>query len=269
MTEQQSCLLTMLAWFHGVCVENGITYYLSSGTMLGAARHGGFIPWDDDVDVMMPRSEIDKLKKALAGKTGQYVLECPEDGGKGYFYSFPKIYDTHTTLIENTRYKTKRGMYIDIFPLDGMGNTEEEASAHLKKIRRHFNLLLSKTTGIRKGRNWHKNLAVLIGRCLPIGNRWLLAKTVSLCRERDFHEVALSGNPVGAYGMREVMPREIYGTPTPIAFEGIEVYGVEHYDEYLTRLYRDWRTPPPVEKQITHHDYILLDMDKSYLEDAK
>lgn len=269
MTELQSKLLEMLSWFHGVCVENNLRYYLSSGTMLGAARHGGFIPWDDDVDVMMPRADIRKLGEILSGKEGKYVLEGPDSAEKDYFYPLHKLYDTETTLIENTKKKIKRGIYIDIFPLDGMGNTEEEAAEHLAKIRKRFNLLLCKVTGFRKGRSLYKNLAVALFRCIPLPAKRLLKRVVSLCAARGFDEVELSGNPVGAYGMREIMPRAVYGTPTPILFEGVEVYGVEQYDEYLTRLYKDWRKLPPKEKQVSHHDFILLDLEKSYLEKVK
>jgi lipopolysaccharide cholinephosphotransferase len=78
-------------------------------------------------------------------------------------------------------------------------------------------------------------------------------------------EYDLSGNCVGLYGIREIMPFAVYGKPTLYKFEDTEVYGVEDYDEYLTRLYKDWRQPPPEEKRVSRHDYLYLDLEKSYL----
>ena len=260
-------LKDMLKWFHDFCIANNLKYYLSSGTMLGAARHQGFIPWDDDIDVMMPRDDIRRLEELLSGKGGRYILETPNTSAQDFFYTFPKIYDTGTTLIENTKYKIKRGIYIDIFPLDGMGNTKVEAEQHLENIRKKFKLLLCKTCGFRIGRDLHKNLAVALFRCIPLNEKKLLKKVISLCEKFNYNECELSGNPVGAYGMREIMPNEIYGTPTIYKFEDIEVFGVEKYDEYLTSLYGDWRKLPPEDKRVSHHDYILLDLEKSYLGD--
>ena len=188
MKKLNSKLVEMLGWFHNFCVENDLVYYLSSGTMLGAARHEGMIPWDDDIDVMMPREDIKKLEKLMKSQSGRYVLETPNTEASDFFYAFPKIYDTTTTLVENTRKKIKRGIYIDIFPLDAMGNTEEEAAKHLKKIRKSFNMLLCKTTGFRKGRKLHKNLAVALFRILPISGKRLLKKVVSLCEERKWED---------------------------------------------------------------------------------
>ena len=265
MNELQESLLPILSWFHQFCVENGLRYYAVAGTMLGAARHEGFIPWDDDIDVAMPREDIRKLEALLSGSTGRYVLEGPDSSANDYFYTFHKLYDTETTLVENTRQKIKRGIYLDVFPIDGMGDTEEEAARHLKKIRRSLYLLLCKTTGIRKGRRAYKNLAVALVRCIPFSAKRLLRRTVSLCAERDWNDCALSGIPVGAYAMREIMPKEVMGTPTLYRFEGIEIYGPEKYDEYLTRVYRDWRRLPPEEKRVSHHDFVFLDLKKSYL----
>lgn len=261
----QSKLLIMLEWFHEFCVNNNLTYYLCGGSMLGAARHQGFIPWDDDIDVMMPREDIKKLEELLNNTSGKYVLESPTTDAKDYLYSFSKLYDTTTILVENTKHKIKRGIYLDIFPLDGMGNTWEDAEKHMTKIRKTFNLLLCKTTGIRKGRKWYKNAAVFLFRAIPLNEKKLLRKLVSLCEERSWNDCELSGNPVGAYAMKEIMPKSVYGTPTLYKFEDIEVYGVENYDEYLTRIYGEWQKLPPEEKRVSHHDYIDLDLETSYM----
>ena len=264
-------LKEMFAWFHAFCEENGLRYYMVGGTMLGSYRHGGFIPWDDDIDVGMPRADYDRLEEILkdGSEDKRYVLETPNTNANDYFYAFSKLYDTSTTLIENTRYKIKRGIYIDIFPLDGIGNTREEAEKNYSKVYKLHNLLLTRVVGIRRGRKWYKNLAVAAARAVPnfiLNNKKLLLRFVGLCKKYDFDECEWGGNLVGAWRFKEIMPRDIMGEPTLYNFEGLRVYGPEKPDEYLTYLYGDWRKLPPIEKQVTHHDYILCDLNSSYID---
>lgn len=270
MTELQTELLNILKWFHVFCCQYDLKYYLLGGTMLGAARHQGFIPWDDDVDVGMPRKDYDQLRQMIKHvNNSRYRLETPESDALDYNYCFSKLYDVRTTLVENTKYKTKRGIYLDIFPLDGMGNTERESKRHFALIDAEFKFVLARTTGIRKGRNPMKNLAVVASRAIPnavINDKALIRHIDKLCQSRDFNQCLYGGNPFGAWRYKEIMPRAIMGKPTLYPFENIEICGVEYPDEYLSRLYGDWRQLPPRENQITHHDYIMLDLHRSYLE---
>ncbi len=261
-------LTEMLGWFHSFCVTHGLRYYALGGTMLGAVRHGGFIPWDDDIDVGMPRRDFERLSELLADKTGRYVLENAESEDPAYFYPFSKLYDTQTTLIEHKRYVLKRGIYLDIFPLDGIGNTREESVRHYRRVHKKYNLLLARTGAVRKGRAWYKNMAVCLLRLIPdclLSNKHILRELVDLCRRYDYDECAWFGNLVGAWRLREVMPREVMGEPRLYPFEGLLIYGVADADRYLTNLYGDWRKLPPEEKRATHHDYILCDLKTPYL----
>lgn len=266
MVELQNKLLDMLKWFHEFCVDNDLTYYLSGGTMLGAARHQGIIPWDDDVDVMMPREDIKKMEKLLGDSLGRYVLEAPTTEAKDFLYPYHKIYDTTTTLVENNKHKTKRGIFIDVFSIDGIGNTPVDVEKHLTKIRKKYNLLLCKVATPRKGRKWYKNAAVLFFKFIPIKEKKLLRNIIMLCEEQSYDLCELCGISVGAYKSKEIMPKSIYGKPTLYKFGDFEVFGVEHPDEYLTRLYGDWRTPPPEDKRVSEHNFLFIDLNKSYLE---
>lgn len=269
-TQLKKMLVDMLAWFHNYCEENGLRYYALGGTMLGAARHRGFIPWDDDIDVGMPRADYLRLEALMAGQAaGPYVLETPNSPNGDFYYPFAKLYDTRTTLVENTRWQIKRGIYLDIFPLDGAGDSADEAVEYFRTVKAKRNLLLTLTTGIRKGRSFHKNAAVLVMRCLPdwlLNKKKLLHSLDAMCRERDFDRYEWGGNLMGNWMEREVMPREIMGTPTPYPFESLTVWGPEDYNGYLTSLYGDWRQLPPPEKRKSHHDYLMCDLQRSYLE---
>lgn len=267
LTPLQAKLLEMLKWFHTFCEEHHLRYYVLGGTMLGAVRHRGFIPWDDDIDVGMSRKDYKKLQQLLTNKPGKYILEYPglkED----YFYPISKLYDTTTTLVENTKNHIKRGIFLDIFPLDGLGNSLEAAQHNYRPISKKLNLLLARTTGMRTGRKWTKNMAVILARAIPdflLDNQKLLLSIDSLCQQRDFDACAYGGNFLGAWRFKEVMPREIMGKPTLYTFEDMQVYGAQDYNGYLTHLYGAWQQLPPKEKQITHHDFIELNLDKSYL----
>ena len=115
-------LLEMMKEFHRVCVENGIRYYLVGGTALGARRHGGFIPWDDDMEVCVPREDYERLKR-IAGLVFPEYLELMDYSAQpNRPMHFLKLIDARTTLIERSFRNCVEGVYIDIFPLDGALN---------------------------------------------------------------------------------------------------------------------------------------------------
>ena len=265
----QERLLPLLAWFHRFCVENSLRYYALGGTMLGAARHQGFIPWDDDLDVGMPREDYEKFSELCRNRVfGDYAVETIDTEADDFFYGYTKVYDTKTTLVENTRYKIKRGIYIDVFPLDGAGDSKEEAQKIYKPIQRRINLLMSLICGFRRSRKWYKNAVIAAGRMIPnfvLNKKKFMLGTDKLCRARAYDTCEYIGNFYGNWGLREVMPKQILGTPKEYKFEHLTIFGAEDFDGYLTSLYRNWREMPPEEKRVTHHDYLLLDLDKSYL----
>ncbi len=261
----QSKLLEMLTWFHGYCLEHNLRYYLIGGSALGAARHQGFIPWDDDIDVGMPREDYEKLR-SLQAEHGKYLFEFPSEK-KDFVYAYGKLYDRTTTLIEHTRYKTKRGIFIDIFPLDGLGNSYEESLARFKEIDKKVNLLSTRTCALRKGRRLYKNLAIIAMRLVPsflLSRKKLVKEIEELSKARSFDECAYVANCVGAWHEKEIVKRTSLGKPTEAIFEGITLFVPEDIDGFLTGIYGDWRTPPPPEKQISHHDYLALDLEKAY-----
>ena len=260
----QQKLLEMFTWLTDYLHKHNLRYYMIGGTMLGAVRHGGFIPWDDDIDIAMPRSDYEKLIELLREPVDHYVVESPKGDAKDYLYGVSKLYDMNTSMTELTRKGVKRGVYIDIFPLDGIGNTLEESYKNYKKIDRTNMLLAMRVCAYRKDRKWWKNCAVFVGRLLPLSAKKLTRKLDRLCAEHDFDENAYVGNLMSTYRAREIMSKELFGTPTLYDFEGIKAYGPEKYDEYLTTLFRNWRQLPPEDKRHSAHDFVDLDMDKPY-----
>ncbi|OPZ32559.1 MAG: LicD family protein [Tenericutes bacterium ADurb.BinA124] len=267
MTEMQTKLLEMLKWLTEYLEGNGIRYYAVGGTLLGAIRHKGFIPWDDDVDIAIPRPDYDRLINIFGNRIGKYVLETPYQNNNDFLYTFSKLYDTSTTLIEKQKKNVKRGIYIDIFPLDGLGTDYEKAIKAFKKVDQKNMFLMTRTCAIRKQRKWYKNVAIILSRIIPfINNKKLSLKIDSLASAILYDDSTYIANLNGAYREREIVKKELFEMPTKYQFETINIYGPSHYDEYLTQIYHDWKSLPPIEKRGIQHDYLLIDLKKSYLD---
>jgi len=263
----QQKLLEMLTWLSKYIESNHLTYYVIGGTFLGAVRHKGFIPWDDDIDIAMPRKDYETLIKLLSKPVDHYVIESPDNCGKDFTYNLAKFYDLDTTMVEYARYKIKRGVAIDIFPLDGLGDTLNEAYKNYKRIDRINVIISMMSCKVRKSRKWWKNAAVMIGRLIPVNIHTLVKIVNERCKEKDFYSSKYVASCMSTYRSREIMERHYWGTPKSYQFENIEVKGPEMADEYLTHLFRNWRELPPVDKRQSAHDFIELDLNKSYLSD--
>ncbi len=269
LSDTQEKLLEMLKWYDRFCRENNLRYYALGGTLLGAVRHGGFIPWDDDIDVGMPRPDYDRLASIMGAKVhDHYVLETAYSDDPEYCYPFCKLYDTDTTIIENVRCKLKRGIYIDVFPVDGVGANREAGIAYYHSVARKSNLYLSRIAGIREGRSFLKNMAVRVMGLIPdaIWNKKKQRIAIDrACRRFDYDQSLYGGNMLGNWGDREIVDMRYFGTPTEQPFEDMKLLCVEDYDSYLTSIYGDWRKLPPKEKQVSHHDFSYCDLHTSFL----
>ena len=273
MTELQENLLQMLEWFHSFCEKEKLRYYVIGGTMIGAVRHKGFIPWDDDADVAMPRQDYEKMlrifRKRGKHQIGRYLLETIDSDAPDFFYTYGKLYDTATTMTEKARTNCRRGLYLDIFPLDGVGNTLEEAQKYYKAIDRKNMFLMTRVCAIDRRRSAYKNAAILVSRLIPsfvVNNKKLAREIDHMCKKKDFDTCKYVCNCSSRYRSREIIERRLLGTPAEYAFEGITVMGPERYDEYLTHIFGDWRKLPPKEKQVAYHDFIELDLHRSWLD---
>lgn len=269
LTPLQTKLLESLKWFDAFCKEHDLRYYAIGGTILGAMRHQGFIPWDDDIDLGMPRSDYEKLKEYAKTEKGRFRFETYDSEADDYCYPINKLYDSSTTLVEHKRTNIIRGVFIDIFPLDGIGDTLEEGYKNYPSIKKMYSFYLTMIAGVRKGRSFMKNAAVVACRLIPgfvVNQRAVRIKLNAKCAIYDFDKSKFGGNLLGAYWQREIIDLSLLGTPNYYPFEDMMIAGPEKADEYLTHVYRDWRKLPPKEKQVSHHDFVKLDLEKGYLD---
>ncbi len=268
INELKQIQLDMLKIFIDICSKNNLQYFLVGGTCLGAVRHRGFIPWDDDIDVGMPREDYEKFSKIASKELPEFLFFQTAETDPQYPMSYGKIRNSNTTYIEtSSKYlKIHHGVYMDVFPLDGISDKKIvqrivsfKKKIYSKRISNVFYAPNAKQTVLKKFVN---GLILLM---YPNIQK-TIAKRERLFRRKDYGKsktVVLFG---GIWGSREIMPKEIFGEGTQGVFEGVTVTLPQDYDAYLTRIYGDYMTPPPPEKRQGHHYFVVADMKKSYKE---
>ena len=223
-----------------ICRKHGLSYYLLGGTMLGAKRHKGFIPWDDDMDVGMPREDYERFLSVASGELKDARLYYT---GINYQYPFD--------FAKAVEIKDGKPLFVDIFPLDGCPKRDSAG------IERHYKkfcfLRIAKNSHFMtlKGKNPLKKAIVVALRVTPLERYQRIMHTFLL--KNTFDNSPCVGNYSGHWKANEIMERSIYGTPTLVYFEDGYYYGVEKPDEYLTHLYGDYMKLPPLEQRCVSH----------------
>lgn len=269
LNEYKKILLEMLKFFNNFCIENNLRYFAVGGTLLGAVRHKGFIPWDDDIDVCMPRSDYQKFIFLMKNQNGKYILETPESEAIDFCYTHAKLYDSSTTVLEKIKANTKRGAFIDIFPLDGIGNNSLEINKNYFTIDVLNMFLASRLSIVRKERKTWKNLSIIFSSLLPnclVNEKKIIRKLDRLCRKRNFEDNDFCGLLLTQYRKKYIMPKFWFNEYADYVFEDTVIRGVKDYERYLSHLYGDWRKLPPENQRNSGHDLIIIDLKKSYLE---
>lgn len=250
--------LQLLEAFSDVCRQLGLRYYVLGGTMLGAVRHQGFIPWDDDIDVGMLREDYEiLLKKGQALLTKGLFLQTFETDPE-YPANFAKLRNSGTTFVEASLKKRNidHGVYIDIFPLDYYPDRKQRWFSIRKKL---LSLRIS-TTFTVSGMKPATKLVRLMTRLLYPTVRGALRR-----RERLFQSVTHGSqiaNHCGAWGKKEIVPAHWYGEGVSMPFEGLTVTLPKEYHLWLTQVYGDYMQLPPEDKRVPHHYVSAFDLTK-------
>ena len=258
--------INMFAAFVEACRALNLRYYMVGGTLLGAVRHQGFIPWDDDIDVAMPRADYDVFCREGQRYLPDYMfLQCLETE-PAYNANFAKIRDKRTTFVEYSvrKFPICHGVYIDIFPLDYYpDDSREQKKMDFQQVlfRRRTRAAVDVPPQARHRFPVELGLrAVSALTCL----RYPSFRKALAHREK-LHTGVKPGsqwaNYCGAWGKKEIMPGEWFGEGTVLSFEGMEVMGPVRYHEYLSQLYGDYMQLPPVEKRVGHHYAEFIDLD--------
>lgn len=251
LKKMQEIELDILEEVHDLCQKSGITYYLGYGTMLGAVRHGGFIPWDDDIDILMPRDDYEQFLKVAEKKLPEgYVIKHPGNT-KPYLYDFAKVEDSRTKIIETTYsyMNIDAGIYIDIFPLDGAPNNVFQRKIHMRHIEFWQQLLAMYYSDSSKKRNFLKRSIIYIVKNI-FDQDTLNRRITKNMRKYSFSKSSYVGYHEGK--INELTHKKYVGDPIKIKFENKEFYGVEKPHEYLTEIYGDYMKLPEEKERVAH-----------------
>ncbi len=251
LQELKDVELDILRWIKSICEKNNLRYYLAYGTLIGAVRHKGFIPWDDDIDIHMPREDYDRFVEICSRcQDERYkVLSC--DTVPDYYYEFAKVSDTHTLLIENNIRPIKDyGVYVDIFPLDYLPDNSSFLSYYLRGLQRLRVLLIyDKLIKYNRVVRFLCKIAKLM---LNFINPVQLAQYANKVARRSLHK---THKFLFVPGLKKTLPISVISDSVKLQFEGDLFDAPVGWDEYLTLIYGNYMMLPPVEKQVTHHNF--------------
>lgn len=255
----------ILKQFKELCDKHNLTYYLIGGTLLGAVRHKGFIPWDDDVDVSMPRPDYVRfLKIAKEELVSPYVLDIHDH----HTCPFARIDNTSMRVIsEITRNVQIWYSWIDVFPMDAMPANQLRYSLRKLHIwfRRKMFMLSTFNDCINKEKKRSLPERVLIKLIDTIHlERFLdsdkqLSKLHHVLASYPYEKGRYVGQLLGGYKFKYMMEREVYEPGKELEFEGELFHVPENYDALLRNLYGDYMTLPPEDKRDRHKSTILYD----------
>lgn len=256
ITEQQTIQEVMqgvLAYLKTVCEKHHLHYYLAYGTLIGAIRHKGFIPWDDDIDLWMLREDYQKLIEILKEHPDERYRLVSFPSHKGYHRPYIKIIDSKTYVVEHTDFDVEYGLWVDIFPLDDGGKDREESYNNLQMLQEKCGRVVSvfmplKNCSLKRkiGRILWRIIFSLRGKERSLEN---YLKAYYKGKESDS---AYLINPYGIDKERDVFKKEWFSDSTKAQFGG-DTYSIPiGYHEILTQIYGDYMKLPP-EKDRVHH----------------
>ena len=248
-------ILQILLKVDQVCREHGLRYYCWAGTMLGAVRHGGFIPWDDDMDICMPRPDYDRFMQHAHEWLPEPLEATCIDITPGYPGGFGKIINSSTTLIEREHSDYVGGIYIDVFPIDGAPRSRFLQRLAVMRYRATDKLLYFLHRDPYKHGHGPSSWPILLIQKL-FSHEWAARqmRRAYLAYDYETSDYVLDYDD----GVRGVIPKTMLGTPKPVLFEGHEVMGVEHADAYLRQKYGDdYMVVPPHDHQRQHNFFYL------------
>ena len=253
LSEVQSIIWNIMNQILPIIEEGNYTYFMLGGTLLGAIRHKGFIPWDDDIDIGMPREDYERFINNVPSLLPDYLKLNTYWDDSAHHYYFSRIVDTrHELKRTGSTVERNEDVWIDIFPLDGMPNNVIVRRIHMWKLlyarARYHIAYFDKVNLKRPNRPLSERMVIWFVLHTGIGThsnarKWL-DKIDSLMKKYSIEDTKWVCNFMGQYKFKEMFPKTWYGKGTAYPFEDKTMIGPDDYDKILTQQYGDYMTPP-------------------------
>lgn len=257
----QPGLLEILKDVDAFCRTSGLRYSLAYGTLLGAVRHKGFIPWDDDIDLLMPRPDFERFLDTYNTSGTRYRCICNVRGDQVNFVNFfAKVHDPLTRCIEPRMRKADRiGLNIDIFPVDGKPDDPAELERHERRLGHCTHQILLRQRPFFPV-NFHNPLPAMVEAHLHSLDS-LMERCEGLMKEYPFEGSRLCGSaPIGSKGLMEVYERGLFEEYVDLEFEGCRFRAFRRWDEFLRQQFGDYMQLPP-ENRRKSHGFVVYRLD--------
>lgn len=256
--ELHKCLLNIAIEIDKICKENDIHYTLMGGSLIGAIRHKGFIPWDDDMDIGMAYADYIKFINILKSLNHPWLtFDIP--GNKEYEEQFMKVYDSRTTLKECKSNRIK-GVFVDVFPILPIANKMSTA-----KRRYYYDTVLKMVRYNKTNNSKSSKSKMLVYKLLGLFHsaNGLNKKIQKRRRKLSEKNYQFMNDPDGS--IKGIVPKEYFSEYIYHEFEDTKLMIIKNYDPYLTHIFGDYMELPPKEKRVPGH-FEILDLNHSYMD---
>ena len=262
----QLLTLELLKVYIQICEKYHLRYYFTGGALIGVLRHHGFIPWDDDIDVGMPRKDYEKFLRIMQKHPIKGYGICNRYTNPDWHFAMSQFVDLKSEImIHLAEQPRKANIWIDVFPLDGLPSNKIHRWFRVKNILFHRYLVqiafIDTQVDANRNRPLPEKVILSLCKAIPFGKLINTDKVIShmekILSSSDFYKSKYAGNMLGRYREREVVPQKYFGTPVIGSFEGIDVKIPEMSHELQTSLYGDYMKLPPVESRVAHNVTII------------
>lgn len=261
MNEIQKISFDILCTIKRICGLEGLHYALAFGTLLGAVRHRGYIPWDDDVDIIMPRPDFEKLMDYFEKHRDELTPYEPWNRSKhpDYPYELTRIIDNRYILDVDNELPCGMGIFVDIYVLDGAGNSLEEARRMLTRTKKYSSsifLSTRKSLKVNGTRGWRVLLKPLFYAYVKLlGRQYFTKRLHQIINDQDYASSSYLACLEWDNTLGSVIAKADIENPVSVSFNGEDFNAPRNYEMFLIQNYGDYMTPPPEKYRVYHHLY--------------